>query len=99
MDILTQPHGRVRRALHWAALRVGEDRIVGYAGLSEIDRERVRRKCAFWVGSRVERKSDAVEWSAAIVEFAMTDRNLNRAYALQLGRHPLAARILAAIGM
>jgi len=53
----------------------------------------------FWVGSGVERKSAAVELSAAIVEFAMTDRNLNRVYAQQLGRHPLAARILAAIGM
>ena len=27
------------QALHWAALRTGDDRIVGYAGLNEIDVE------------------------------------------------------------
>ena len=33
------------------------------------------------------------------MKFAMTDLNLNRIYALQLGRHPLAGRVLAAVGM
>ena len=47
----------------------------------------------------VERRSDAVEWSAAVVEFAWKALNLNRVYALQLGRHPLASRVLADIGM
>lgn len=88
-----------RRALHWAALRVGEERIVGYAGLSEIDIERGNAEMRFWVGCGVERKNDAVEWSTAIVDFALTGLNLNRVYALQLGRHPLAAHVLAAIGM
>ena len=88
-----------RRALHWAALRVGEARIVGYAGLSEIDIERRQAEMRFWVGCGVERKNVAVEWSTAIVDFALTGLNLNRIYALQLNRHPLAARVLAAIGM
>jgi RimJ/RimL family protein N-acetyltransferase len=47
----------------------------------------------------VERKSDAVEWSEAIVDFALTELNLRRVYALQLERHPLAGHVLAAIGM
>jgi hypothetical protein len=51
------------------------------------------------VGCGVERRSDAVEWSAAVVEFALTALNLNRIYALQLGRLPLAGRVLADIGM
>jgi ribosomal-protein-alanine N-acetyltransferase len=33
------------------------------------------------------------------VEFALTSLNVNRVYALQLSRHPLAGRVLAAIGM
>lgn len=35
------------RALHWAALRAGEDRIVGYAGLHEIDMERREAELCF----------------------------------------------------
>jgi len=88
-----------RRALHWAALRGDDDGIAGYAGLNNIDNERGQAELRFWVGRGVERRSDAVEWSAAIVEFAWTALNLNRIYALQLGRYPLAGRVLADIGM
>ena len=88
-----------RRALHWAALKVGEERMVGYAGLSEIDMDRRQAEMRFWVGCGVERKSNAIEWSAAIVDFALTRLKLNRVYALQLARHPRTARILASIGM
>jgi [ribosomal protein S5]-alanine N-acetyltransferase len=86
-------------ALHWAALKSGDDRIVGYAGLNTIDNERGQAELRFWVGGGVERNSDAAEWSAAIVEFALTSLNMNRVYALQLDRHPLAGRVLADIGM
>ena len=89
----------VRRALHWATLRDGDDQIVGYAGLNNIDTERRQAELRFWVGCGVERRSDAVEWSTAVVEFALTAINLNRIYALQLGRHPLAGRVLSDIGM
>jgi RimJ/RimL family protein N-acetyltransferase len=47
----------------------------------------------------VDRRIDAAEWSTAVVQFALTALNLNRIYALQLGRHPLAGRVLADIGM
>ena len=87
------------RALHWAALRSGDERIAGYAGLNNIDFDRSQAELRFWVGCGVERRSDAVEWSAALVEYALTALNLNRIYALQLSRHPLAGRVLAAIGM
>ena len=88
-----------RRALHWAAVKVGDDRIVGYAGLHHIDMERGQAELRFWVGRGVERTSDAVEWSAAIVEYALAELGMNRVYALQLDRHPLAGRVLSAIGM
>ena len=88
-----------RRALHWAALKSGDDRIVGYAGLNVIDNEQGEAELRCWVGCGVRRNSDAAEWSAAIVEFALTSLNMNRIYALQLGRHPRAGRVLAAIGM
>lgn len=88
-----------RLALHWAAVNVDEDRIVGYAGLDKIDTERSQAELRLWVGCGVKRKSDAIEWSAAIVDFALTSLNMNRIYALQLDRHLLAGRVLAAIGM
>lgn len=47
----------------------------------------------------MERNSDAAEWSATIVDFALTSLNMNRVYALRLARHPLAGGVLAAIGM
>jgi RimJ/RimL family protein N-acetyltransferase len=67
--------------------------------LNNIDGDRGQAELRFWVGRGVERRSDAVEWSAAVVGFAWTALNLNRIYALQLGRHPLAGRVLADIGM
>ncbi len=88
-----------RVALHWAALEVGEDRTVGYAGLDKIDVERSQAELRLWVGCGAKRKSDAIEWSAAIVDFALRGLNMNRIYALQLDRHLLAGRVLAAIGM
>ncbi len=88
-----------RRALHWAALNLDDSRIAGYAGLNHIDSERSQAELRFWVGRGVERRSDAVEWSEAIVEFALSGLNLTRIYALQLERHPLAGRVLSAIGM
>jgi len=88
-----------RRALHWAAVKVGDDRIAGYAGLHRINTERAQAELRFWVGCGVERTSNAVEWSAAIVKFAFSELDMNRVYALQLDRHPLAGRVLSAIGM
>jgi len=88
-----------RRALHWAAIKVSDDRIVGYAGLSRIDMQRGQAELRFWVGYGVEPTRDAIEWSAAIVEYALAELEMNRVYALQLDRHPLAGRVLSAIGM
>ncbi len=88
-----------RLALHWAALKAGEDQIVGYAGLDKIDVARGQAELRLWVGCAANRKSDAIEWSAAIVDFALTGLNMKRIYALQLDRHRLAGRALAAIGM
>jgi len=88
-----------RRALHWAALRIGEDRIIGYAGLHNLDIQRRQAELRFWVGCGVKRHENAAEWCEAVVEFALTELALNRVYALQLERHPLAARVLSTVGM
>lgn len=88
-----------RRALHWAAVKSGEDRIAGYAGLDRIDAVRSQAELRLWVGRGAEKADDAVEWSAAIVGFGLRDLNLNRVYALQLTRFPIAGRVLAAVGM
>jgi RimJ/RimL family protein N-acetyltransferase len=87
------------RGLHWAALKMDDQRIAGYAGLNPIDAQRAQAQLRFWVGRGVERRNDAVEWSQAIVDFGLRELKLRRVYALQLERHPLAGRVLAAIGM
>lgn len=87
------------RALHWAATTHGDDQIIGYAGLDKIDAERRQAELKFWVGSGVERFGYATEWSEAVVDFALTRIELDRVYALQLARHPLAGRVLSAVGM
>jgi [ribosomal protein S5]-alanine N-acetyltransferase len=88
-----------RRALHWAVHGVGDNRMVGYAGLNQIDIDRRQGELRFWVGCGTERFSCAVEWSEAIVTHALSVLDLTRLYALQLARHPLAGRVLATIGM
>jgi [ribosomal protein S5]-alanine N-acetyltransferase len=88
-----------RQSLHWAVHEIGNNRMVGYAGLSQIDIDRRQGELRFWVGCGAERFSCAVEWSEAIVTHGLSVFALTRVYALQLARHPLAGRVLAAIGM
>ncbi len=90
---------KARRSLHWAATQLGDERIVGYVGLHNIDSQTRQAELRFWVGCGVKRHEDGAEWSEAVVDFALTKLELNRVYALQLERHPLAARILSGIGM
>lgn len=84
---------------HWAALKLGDERMVGYVGLDKIDVARRQAELRFWVGCGVQRARDAIEWSKAIVDYALSRLDMERIYALQLARHPLAGRVLAAIGM
>ena len=88
-----------RTALHWAVVKSGDTSLLGYAGLNAIDLERRQAELRFWVGSGVKRTSYATEWAAAVLEFAINALDLNRVYALQLARHPPAARVLESIGM
>lgn len=90
---------KARRALHWAAHKAGENRILGYAGLHNIDLQSKQAELRFWVGCGVRRHEDAVEWSRAVMEFARVELGLTRVYAMQLERHPPAARVLSTIGM
>jgi RimJ/RimL family protein N-acetyltransferase len=89
-------------ALHWAALEIGDSNdkhILGYAGLNKIDVERKQAELRFWVGCGARRREYATEWCAAVLEFALASLGMNRVYALQLARHPLAGRVLADLGM
>lgn len=87
------------RALHWAAVKVDDHHIVGYAGLHNVDMDRRQTELRFWVGCGVERNRHAIEWCSAIIDFARTTLGMNRVYALQLDRHRLVGRVLSAIGM
>jgi len=95
-------HGRdweSRTALHWAVVKAGDKRLLGYAGLHAIDLERHQAELRFWVGSGVKRASYATLWAEAVLEFALNALDLHRVYALQLARHPPGARVLESIGM
>jgi [ribosomal protein S5]-alanine N-acetyltransferase len=91
-----------QRALHWAAIEIGDidDRhILGYAGLNRIDIERKQAELRFWVGCEAQRREYATEWCTAILKFALDRLGMQRVYALQLARHPLAGHVLADLGM
>jgi RimJ/RimL family protein N-acetyltransferase len=91
-----------QRALHWAAIEIGDidDRhILGYAGLNRIDIERRQAELRFWVGCGAQRREYATEWCTAILKFALDRLGMQRVYALQLARHPLAGHVLADLGM
>ena len=90
------------RALHWAALEIGDiddKHILGYAGLNRIDVEREQAELRFWVGCGARHKEYATEWCTAILKFALDRLGMKRVYALQLARHPLAGHVLADLGM
>ena len=88
-----------RRAIHWAVQELAGEQLVGYAGLNRIDLQRRQGELRFWVGRGVERASLGIEWSEAIVDYAVHGLHLQRVYALQLVRHAAAGRVLKAIGM
>jgi [ribosomal protein S5]-alanine N-acetyltransferase len=89
-----------RQALHWAASRHGEPHhLAGYAGLVGIDLERRHAELRFWVGRGVERHSDALEWSEAVIDFAFNALGIDRVYGLQMHRHKLAGHVLESLGM
>ena len=98
----TQWNHHHHRALHWAALEINDadnSHILGYVGLSKIDIERKQAELRFWVGCGAQRKEYAIEWCAAVLQFASAKLDMARVYALQIARHPLAGRVLAGLGM
>jgi [ribosomal protein S5]-alanine N-acetyltransferase len=93
---------QARSALHWAVTNEAsgvDQQILGYLGLHRIDHVRHQAEARFWVGAGVDHFGFAREWLEGLVEFAVSRLNLRRIYALQIARHPLAGRVLAAIGM
>lgn len=89
-----------RQALHWAVVNRGAcERMVGYAGLVNIDGAMNQAELRFWIGCGVERTRDGAECCAAVIRFALVNLRLNRLNTFQVARHPLAGHVLAAIGM
>jgi len=86
-------------ALHWAVSRSGDGRLVGYAGLNQIDLARRQGELRVWVAGGAGRLRGATECSEKVVELAMQVIGLRRVYALQLERYAAAGLILESIGM
>ena len=99
-DLLAAPVGGTRApcALYWTATRIGDARILGYAGLNAIDRARRQAELCFLSGGS-NAGDHAVAWCEAVVAYAMAGLELQRVYALQLVRHPPAEDVLEGLGM
>lgn len=88
-----------RQSLHWAVSRLADDRLVGYAGLLDIDLEHRQAELSLWIGPRSERIGYAAESAQSVLAFAFTGLSMNRVYASHIARHPRFPRILTGIGM
>jgi len=95
-EVAAQP---TLHTIHWAVTPLGDASLLGYAGLSRIDHYRRQGELRVWVCSPDKHSSFAAEWSMLILRFALTRVKLERVYALQLARHPIAGEVLASIGL
>lgn len=87
------------QALHWAISALSDDALLGYAGLRDIDLESRQGKLGFRVGPLRRHNQIAIEAAQAVLAFAFTDLGMNRVSACHRERRPLAAQVLASLGM
>ncbi len=88
-----------RQSLHWAVSTLADDRVVGYAGLLDIDLESQQAELSLWVGGRSERRGYTADSAQAVLAFAFTALGMNRVYGSHTAKHPRFPRILTRIGM
>lgn len=90
------PH---QRSLHWAVSLLGDDRIIGYTGLDDIDADSSQAELSFWFEAEPDWTQHAAEAAQAALAFAFTDLHLNRVCAFSLAGREQPAAVLATAGL
>jgi [ribosomal protein S5]-alanine N-acetyltransferase len=95
-------HSRAERqdqSLHWAVSLLGDDRIIGYTGLDDIEVEHGQAELSFWFEAAQDWTSYAAEAAQAALAFAFTDLGLSRVRAFSLAGHEQPAAVLGGAGL
>ena len=81
------------------AVRLSDARLIGCAGLRDIDREHSQAELGFWIGREWWGRGYAREAASAVLRFGFEHVGLNRIYAHHMARNPAAGKVLSHIGM
>ncbi|MGH7510210.1 MAG: GNAT family N-acetyltransferase [Gemmatimonadales bacterium] len=87
------------RATNFAVRLLSEGRLIGSAGLRDIDPEHLQAELGFWIGLEWWGQGYAREAAAAVIRFGFCELGLNRIYAHHMVRNPAAGRVLRHAGM
>lgn len=85
--------------VHFALIDAELGRLVGSAGLRDIDREHRQAELSFWIGVPCWGKGYATEAAYAVLAHGFGDLGLNRVYAFHMARNPQSGNVLRKIGM
>jgi [ribosomal protein S5]-alanine N-acetyltransferase len=87
------------RAANFAIRLLSQSRLIGSAGLRDIDHEHHQAELGFWIGREWWGQGYAREAAAAVIRFGFDSLGLNRIYAHHMARNPAAGRVLVHSGM
>ena len=87
------------RTTNFAVRLLPGPRLIGCAGLRDIDQEHSQAELGFWIGREWWGHKYAREAAAAVVRFGFEQLGLNRIYAHHMARNPAAGQVLLHIGM
>jgi RimJ/RimL family protein N-acetyltransferase len=87
------------RATNFAIRLLPDARLIGSAGLRDIDPEHLQAELGFWIGREWWGQGYAREAAEAVIQFGFDSLGLNRIYAHHMARNPAAGKVLEASGM
>lgn len=87
------------RAANFAVRLTDDSRLIGCAGLRDIDREHCQAELGFWIGRQWWGQGYAREAASAVLKFGFEQLGLNRICAHHMVRNPAAGQVLRHIGM
>jgi [ribosomal protein S5]-alanine N-acetyltransferase len=87
------------RATNFAIRLLPDGRLIGSAGLRDIDPEHLQAELGFWIGREWWGRGYAREAARAVIQFGFDSLGLNRICAYHMARNPAAGKVLKALGM
>jgi RimJ/RimL family protein N-acetyltransferase len=87
------------RATNFAIRLLTGSRLIGCAGLRDIDQEHLQAELGFWIGREWWGQGYASEAAAAVISYGFEALGLNRICAHHMTRNPPAGQVLQHIGM